>query len=86
MNLSVNDTVKTTNPKHTLPTRNQPADKQTLDQYKAKKLNVTAEPSDARPAAPTLGGQSRCTQDHRPNTTAHHTVEDRTQQRAPKAK
>ncbi|KAK5603373.1 hypothetical protein CRENBAI_008975 [Crenichthys baileyi] len=59
----------TTNPKNTPPTRNHPADNQTLPQYKAKKPDATAEPSNARHAAPTLGGQSRCTQDHRPNTT-----------------
>ncbi|XP_047223822.1 pollen-specific leucine-rich repeat extensin-like protein 1 [Girardinichthys multiradiatus] len=46
--------VKTTNPKHTPPTRNHPADKQTPPHYKAEKPNATAEPSDAHPAAPTL--------------------------------
>ncbi|KAK5602925.1 hypothetical protein CRENBAI_019536 [Crenichthys baileyi] len=44
-------------------------------------MSATAEPSDAHPAAPTHGGQV-----HRPNTTARHTAEDRTQQWAPKAK
>ncbi|KAK5603581.1 hypothetical protein CRENBAI_004522 [Crenichthys baileyi] len=43
-------TVKTTNPKHTPPTRNHPADKQTPPQYKTEKPDATAEPSDARPA------------------------------------
>ncbi|XP_047230912.1 extensin-like [Girardinichthys multiradiatus] len=43
-------TVKTTNPKHTPPTRNDPADKQTPPQHKAEKPDVTTEPSDARPA------------------------------------
>ncbi|KAK5616586.1 hypothetical protein CRENBAI_006131 [Crenichthys baileyi] len=43
-------TVKTTNPKHTPPTRNHPADKQTPPQCKAEKPGATAEPSDARPA------------------------------------
>ncbi|KAK5600774.1 hypothetical protein CRENBAI_010352 [Crenichthys baileyi] len=40
-------TVKTTNPKHTSPTRNHPAVKQTPPQYKAEKRDATAEPSDA---------------------------------------
>ncbi|KAK5613556.1 hypothetical protein CRENBAI_019818 [Crenichthys baileyi] len=53
------DTVKTTNPEHTPPTRNHPADKQTPPQYKPEKPDATAEPSDALPAAPTFGGQSR---------------------------
>ncbi|KAK5613226.1 hypothetical protein CRENBAI_025886 [Crenichthys baileyi] len=66
--------------------RNHPADKQTLPQYKAKKPDATATPNDARPAAPTHNGQSRTTQDHHPTTTACHTTEDRTQRRAPKAK
>ncbi|KAK5603625.1 hypothetical protein CRENBAI_003396 [Crenichthys baileyi] len=48
--------------------------------YKAKKPDATTEPSNARPAAPTQGGQSRHAQDHRPNTTARQTVEDRIQQ------
>ncbi|MEQ2226735.1 hypothetical protein ILYODFUR_030358 [Ilyodon furcidens] len=78
--------VKITNPKHTPPTRNHPADKQTPPQYKAEKPDATDEPSDASPSAPTLGGQSRCAHYHRPNTTACHTAEDRMQQRAPKAK
>ncbi|MEQ2292758.1 hypothetical protein AMECASPLE_026176 [Ameca splendens] len=73
-------TSKTTNPKHTPPTRNHSADKQTPPQFKSKRPNATAEPSDARPAAPTHGGQSHHTQDHRPNTTARHTAEDRMQQ------
>ncbi|XP_047219380.1 extensin-like [Girardinichthys multiradiatus] len=42
--------VKTTNPKHTPPTKNHPADKQTPPQHKAEKPDATAEPSDARPA------------------------------------
>ncbi|XP_047213226.1 vegetative cell wall protein gp1-like [Girardinichthys multiradiatus] len=42
--------------------------------------------SDARPAAPTPADQSRRAQDHHPNKTARHTVEDEMQQRAPKAK
>ncbi|KAK5604548.1 hypothetical protein CRENBAI_015580 [Crenichthys baileyi] len=79
-------TVKTTNLKHTPPTRNHPADKQTPPQYKVEKPDATDEPSNARPAASTLGGQSRHTQNRRTNTTAHYTAEDRTQQRAPKAK
>ncbi|KAK5619686.1 hypothetical protein CRENBAI_009321 [Crenichthys baileyi] len=79
-------TVKTTNPKRTPPTRNHPADKQTPPQYKVEKSDATTKPSDARPAAPTLRGQSCRAQGHCPNTTAHHTVEDRTQERAPKAK
>ncbi|KAK5619822.1 hypothetical protein CRENBAI_006779 [Crenichthys baileyi] len=61
--------VKTTNPKHTPPTRNHPADKQTPPQYKAEKPDATTEPSDAPPAAPTHGGHSRHAQDHCPNTT-----------------
>ncbi|MEQ2265761.1 hypothetical protein XENORESO_012187 [Xenotaenia resolanae] len=69
-------TVKTTNPTHTPPTRNHPADKQTPPQYKAEKPDAIAEPSDACPAAPTLGGQSCRTKDHRPNTTARHTAEE----------
>ncbi|XP_047242455.1 extensin-like [Girardinichthys multiradiatus] len=52
-------TVKTKNPKHRPPTRNQPADKETPPQYKAEKPDATAEPSDARPAAPTPGGVAR---------------------------
>ncbi|MED6250271.1 hypothetical protein ATANTOWER_028197 [Ataeniobius toweri] len=39
-----------TNPKHTPPTRNHPADKQTPPQHKAERPNATAKPSDARPA------------------------------------
>ncbi|KAK5606577.1 hypothetical protein CRENBAI_018364 [Crenichthys baileyi] len=57
-------TVKTTNPKHTPSTRNHPSDKQTPPQYEAEKPDATAEHSDARPAAPTLGAQSRCAKDH----------------------
>ncbi|MEQ2159795.1 hypothetical protein GOODEAATRI_026943 [Goodea atripinnis] len=68
-------TVKTTNPKPTSLTRNHPADKQTPSQFKAEKPDATTEPSNARPAAHTCGDQSRRTQDHRPNTTALHTVE-----------
>ncbi|KAK5606263.1 hypothetical protein CRENBAI_024408 [Crenichthys baileyi] len=79
-------TVKTTNPKHTPPTRNHQADKETPPQYKAENPDATAETSDARPAAPTLRGPGHSAQDHRPNTTARHTAEDRMQQRAPKAK
>ncbi|MEQ2159696.1 hypothetical protein GOODEAATRI_025693, partial [Goodea atripinnis] len=79
-------TARTTNPKHTEPTRNHPANEQTPPQCEAETPNASAEPSDARPAAPTPGGQSRRTQDHHPNTTARHTVEDGMQQRAPKAK
>ncbi|MEQ2281707.1 hypothetical protein AMECASPLE_033166 [Ameca splendens] len=77
---------RTTNPKHTEPTRNHPANEQTPPHYEAEKPNASAEPSDARPAAPTPGGQSRRAQDHRPNTAAHHTAEDGMQQRAPKPK
>ncbi|MED6259215.1 hypothetical protein ATANTOWER_018803 [Ataeniobius toweri] len=66
--------VKTTNPKHTPPTRNHSAHKQTPSQYKAEKPDANA-----KLAAPTLGGQSRRAQDC-------HTAEDRTQQRVPKAK
>ncbi|MEQ2289549.1 hypothetical protein AMECASPLE_034228 [Ameca splendens] len=80
------DMVKTTNPKHTPPTRNHPADKQTPPQYKAKKPDATAKRSDARPAGTTHDGQSRTAQDHHSTTTARNTEEDRTQQRAPKAK
>ncbi|KAK5617644.1 hypothetical protein CRENBAI_002380 [Crenichthys baileyi] len=79
-------TVKTTNPKHAPPTRNRPADKQTPPQYKAEKADATTEPSNTRPAAPILKGQSRRAQDHCPNITARHTAEDRMQQREPKAK
>ncbi|KAK5619278.1 hypothetical protein CRENBAI_018128 [Crenichthys baileyi] len=43
-------TVKTTNPEHTPPTRNHPADKQTPPQHEAEKPDATAEPSDAHPA------------------------------------
>ncbi|KAK5603407.1 hypothetical protein CRENBAI_008228 [Crenichthys baileyi] len=44
-------------------------------------------PSDARPAAPTPGGQSRHAQDPPPPTPqARNTAEDRMQQRAPRAK
>ncbi|MEQ2299652.1 hypothetical protein AMECASPLE_017379 [Ameca splendens] len=81
---SVGAKVKTI--KHTPPTRNHPADKQTPPQYKAEKPDATTEPCDARPAVPTLGGQSRCAQDHCPNTTTCHIAEDRMQQRAPKVK
>ncbi|KAK5618924.1 hypothetical protein CRENBAI_007681 [Crenichthys baileyi] len=55
-------------------------------QYEAENPDATAEPREACPTSPTLGGQSRRTQDQRPNTTARHTVEDRMQQRAPIAK
>ncbi|KAK5610522.1 hypothetical protein CRENBAI_003631, partial [Crenichthys baileyi] len=79
-NLYPQGMVKTTNPKHTPPTSNHPADKQTPPQYKAEKPDATAEPSDACPAAPILGGQSHCAKDHCPITTALHTAEDRTQQ------
>ncbi|KAK5618819.1 hypothetical protein CRENBAI_010567 [Crenichthys baileyi] len=41
---------ETTNPKHTQPTRNHPADKQTPPQHKAERPDATAKPSDARPA------------------------------------
>ncbi|XP_047245507.1 extensin-like [Girardinichthys multiradiatus] len=79
-------TAKTTNPKHTQPTRNHPANEQTPPQYEAEKPDASAELSDARPASPTPGGQSRRAQDHRPNTTARHTVEDGMQQGPPNAK
>ncbi|MED6295475.1 hypothetical protein CHARACLAT_032232 [Characodon lateralis] len=79
-------TAKTTNPKHTQPTRNHPANEQTPPQYEAEKPDARAEPSDARPAVPTPGGQSHHAQDHRPNTTARHTAEDGMQQRAPQPK
>ncbi|KAK5622587.1 hypothetical protein CRENBAI_000975 [Crenichthys baileyi] len=39
-----------------------------------------------KPDATTLSGKSRRAQDHHPNTTAHHTAEDRIQQRPSKAK
>ncbi|XP_047216716.1 proline-rich protein 2-like [Girardinichthys multiradiatus] len=52
-------TARTTNPKHIEPTRNHPANEQTPPQYEAETPDVSAEPSDARPAAPTPGGQSR---------------------------
>ncbi|KAK5605132.1 hypothetical protein CRENBAI_024931 [Crenichthys baileyi] len=71
--------VKTTNPKHTPPTRNHPADKQTPAQYKAEKPDATAEPGDAHPAATTLSGQSRHAHDNHPNTTTCHTAEGRMQ-------
>ncbi|XP_047208461.1 extensin-like [Girardinichthys multiradiatus] len=77
---------KTTNPKHSQPTRNHPAHEQTPPQYEAEKPDASAELSDARPAAPTPEGQSCRTQDHRPNTTARHTAEDEMQHRTPKAK
>ncbi|MEQ2180913.1 hypothetical protein GOODEAATRI_006142 [Goodea atripinnis] len=79
-------TANTTNPKHTQPTRNHLANEQTPHQYEAEKPDASAELSDARPATPTPGGQSRRAQEHCPNTTPHHTVEDGMQQRAPKAK
>ncbi|MEQ2238611.1 hypothetical protein ILYODFUR_034912 [Ilyodon furcidens] len=77
-------TGKITNPKHTPPTRNHPADKQTPLQ--AEKPDATAELSDAHPAAPTPSSQSRRAQDPCPNTTACHTAEDRTRQKAHKVK
>ncbi|MEQ2216898.1 hypothetical protein XENOCAPTIV_024835, partial [Xenoophorus captivus] len=77
---------RTTNPKHTEPTRNHPANEQTPPQYEAETPDASAEPSDTHPAAPMPGGQSRRAQDHHPNTTARHTVEDGMPQRAPKAK
>ncbi|MED6253415.1 hypothetical protein ATANTOWER_029054, partial [Ataeniobius toweri] len=42
-------TAKTTNPKHTQPTRNHPANEQTPPQYEAEKPDASAGPSDARP-------------------------------------
>ncbi|XP_047246486.1 basic proline-rich protein-like [Girardinichthys multiradiatus] len=79
-------TARTTNPKHTEPTRNHPANEQTPPLYEAETPDASAEPSDAHPATPTPGGHSRRAQDHHPNTTARHTVEDGMQQRASKAK
>ncbi|MED6250060.1 hypothetical protein ATANTOWER_024048 [Ataeniobius toweri] len=47
------DMVKTTNQKHTMPTRNHPAEEQTPSQYKAKKPDASAKPSDTHPTATT---------------------------------
>ncbi|MEQ2256836.1 hypothetical protein ILYODFUR_028201, partial [Ilyodon furcidens] len=71
-------TVKTTNPKHRPPTRNQPADKETPPLYKAEKPDATAEPSDACPAAPTHRGQSHHAYDHHPMP-PQHAIEWRTE-------
>ncbi|KAK5614665.1 hypothetical protein CRENBAI_006255 [Crenichthys baileyi] len=65
---SIRDTVKTTNAKHTPPTRNHTTDKQTPPQYKAEKPHAITKPSDARPTAPTHDGQSRIAQDHHHST------------------
>ncbi|XP_047226608.1 proteoglycan 4-like [Girardinichthys multiradiatus] len=45
-------TARTTNPKHTEPTRNHPANEQTPPQYEAETPDASTEPSDTRPAAP----------------------------------
>ncbi|KAK5604706.1 hypothetical protein CRENBAI_012446 [Crenichthys baileyi] len=74
------------NPNYTPPNMNHLADKQTSPQYMPEKPNATAEHSDAHPATPSLGCQSRRGQNHRSNTTARHTADDRMQQRAPKVK
>ncbi|KAK5618827.1 hypothetical protein CRENBAI_010576 [Crenichthys baileyi] len=74
-------------PSHNNPPREHPGKQaKPHPKYEAQKPDASAEPSDARSAAPTPGGQSRHAQDHRPNTTARNTAEDRMQQRAPKAK
>ncbi|MEQ2206385.1 hypothetical protein XENOCAPTIV_028721 [Xenoophorus captivus] len=67
-------TLKTTNPKHTPPTRNHRADKQTPPKHKAKRPNATAQPSNARPAVQNT--EARATH---PDTTARQTAEDSTQ-------
>ncbi|MED6237540.1 hypothetical protein ATANTOWER_027264 [Ataeniobius toweri] len=69
-------TVKTTNPKHTPPTRNHPADKQTPPQHKAENRQAQRRP----PCRTKHGGQNRHAQDHHPDTTARQTAEDRMQQ------
>ncbi|KAK5615064.1 hypothetical protein CRENBAI_006190 [Crenichthys baileyi] len=75
------DTLKTTNPKYTAPTRNHSADKQTPPQYKDEKLDAIVKPSDACPAAPTHNGQSFTAQDHH-----HSTPYSRGQKEHPKQK
>ncbi|XP_047208473.1 early nodulin-75-like [Girardinichthys multiradiatus] len=70
-------TARTTNPKHTEPTRNHPANEQTPPQYEAETPDASAEPSDARPAAPTPEVRAAV---HRTTTpTPQHAIQWRTE-------
>ncbi|XP_047226632.1 extensin-like [Girardinichthys multiradiatus] len=69
-------TVETTNPKHTPPTRNPPADKQTPPQHKTERPDATAEPSEACPAVQNTEARAAA---HRTTTpTPQHTKQRRT--------
>ncbi|MEQ2290758.1 hypothetical protein AMECASPLE_006322 [Ameca splendens] len=75
------DTVKTTNPKNTPPTRNLPADKHPSTRPRGPLQ--TPSPETSAPRHPHMMARAA---PHRTTTTACHTAEDRTQQRAPKTK